>query len=188
MHEQYWKYHFDGRNVNRAIFMTALENIKLISIRVTTARQFSHVLISDVSMDTGIYLQGATNDLATSVEVCECPSQYDGLSCQLPADGYYRWRSANDSEVIEDLVGHVLPCSCNGRSELCDKETGLCLNCRENTGGGSCELCAEGFYGNPAYGNCQPCPCPETRKNFSKGCKVRGPDVECICKPGNEIH
>lgn len=44
MHEQYWKYHFDGKNVDRAIFMTALENIKLISIRVTTALKFNHVL------------------------------------------------------------------------------------------------------------------------------------------------
>lgn len=58
-------------------------------------------------------------------------------------------------------------------------------NCRENTGGFSCDRCAEGFYGEPNYGDgCEPCPCPETNRNFAKGCAMRNHKVMCICKTG----
>lgn len=57
-------------------------------------------------------------------------------------------------------------------------------NCRDNTGGISCDVCADGYYGNPIYGHCQACPCPETSKNFAKGCSVENNDVYCVCKTG----
>lgn len=31
---------------------------------------------------------------------------------------------------------------------------------------------------------CQPCPCPETSKNFAKGCTFSSNRVRCICKLG----
>lgn len=135
-------------------------------------------------MSTALFMKGVQANQAASIEICSCPEQYDALSCQLPADGFYRWRNKNDSDLLEDLVGHVLPCACNGRSTICDKDTGHCLNCTENTGGSGCETCAEGFYGDPSYGSCQACPCPEARKNFARGCVVHGSDVRCICKYG----
>lgn len=61
----------------------------------------------------------------------------------------------------------------------------LTQKCRENSGGRHCEVCAEGFYGNPNSDlGCLACPCPETRKNFARGCHVQDNVVNCICKPG----
>lgn len=85
----------------------------------------------------------------------------------------------------DDFIGYVVPCECNGRSDSCDRETGKCLLCQKNTGGQNCELCAEGYYGDPSSEQgCQACPCPETRKNFAKGCQVYDHQVNCICKEG----
>lgn len=133
-------------------------------------------------MDQAIYVQGAVNHHAVQIEQCECRSIYNGSSCQDPGDGYYRLRShpPNDISQFEQFIGLVVPCDCNGRSDICDKETGRCLNCKNNTGGDRCNECAEGFYGN----SCVACPCPETRKNFAKGCFMIDNEVSCMCKPG----
>jgi laminin alpha 1/2 len=80
-----------------------------------------------VSLDVGLPANGNRNsDIALGVEVCECPDKYGGTSCQDPSDGYYRWRNVTESTVLEELVGFVVPCECNGRSDTCDSETGKC--------------------------------------------------------------
>lgn len=57
--------------------------------------------------------------------------------------------------------------------------------CRDFTGGSNCEQCAEGYFGDPLYQTgCQPCPCPETNRNFARGCTVHNKQVNCICRPG----
>lgn len=48
----------------------------------------------------------------------------------------------------------------------------------------ACNKCAEGYFGDPSHQTCQACPCPETRKNFAKGCHMIGDEVSCICKQG----
>lgn len=65
--------------------------------------------------------------IASGVEQCECSDIYTGNSCQDPADGYFRWRNTTlSTNLLEDLVGKVVPCECNERSDVCDKETGEC--------------------------------------------------------------
>uniref|UniRef100_A0A182WTH0 Uncharacterized protein n=1 Tax=Anopheles quadriannulatus TaxID=34691 RepID=A0A182WTH0_ANOQN len=182
-----WRNHYDGAWANRTILMTALQNVRHIFVRGTTTMDFQQVVLTNVTLDTGIFVAGAENNHAYGVERCSCTPKYSGLSCQNPGPGYYRHRlPIVDLEwaTIDDMIGKVVPCGCNGRSEECDPETGVCLNCRNNTGGEHCERCAEGFYGDPNLGQCSPCPCPETRKNFARGCTVRGSDVHCICKTG----
>jgi hypothetical protein len=90
--------------------------------------------LSNVTMDTGIYVEGATNNVAYGVEQCRCPDKYNGSSCQNAAMGYYRWKNSTLEEedgagnlTIEDFIGHVVPCRCNRRSETCDTETGHCF-------------------------------------------------------------
>ncbi|EAL39720.3 AGAP007849-PA, partial [Anopheles gambiae str. PEST] len=182
-----WRNHYDGAWANRTILMTALQNVRHIFVRGTTTMDFQQVVLTNVTLDMGIFVAGAENNHAYGVERCSCIPKYSGLSCQNPGPGYYRHRlPIVDLEwaTIDDMIGKVVPCGCNGRSEECDPETGVCLNCRNNTGGEHCERCAEGFYGDPNLGQCSPCPCPETRKNFARGCTVRGSDVHCICKTG----
>lgn len=56
--------------------------------------------------------------------------------------------------------------------------------CSNNTGGAHCESCAAGFYGDPNDYGCQSCPCPETHRNFAKGCTFQHGRVSCSCRPG----
>ncbi|XP_055635054.1 laminin subunit alpha-1 isoform X2 [Toxorhynchites rutilus septentrionalis] len=187
LHEGLWKNHYDGQPITRAILMVALQNVKHIFLRGTVTTDFRQVVLTNVTLDAGIFVVGAENNHAYGIERCTCPSQYSGLSCQNPGQGCYRFKPElinKQPETIDDYIGKVLRCDCNGRSEECEPETGVCLNCRNNTGGEHCQICAEGFYGNPIYGSCESCPCPETRKNFARGCVVRENEVSCICKSG----
>lgn len=82
--------------------------------------------IQDVHMDIAVYVDGSTNMIARNIEKCDCPHKFSGLSCQDPGKGYFRWRNSS-SNIVEDLIGHSIPCKCNGRSNECDRETGTCL-------------------------------------------------------------
>lgn len=140
-------------------------------------------------MDTAIFLSGATSNVAIGVEQCLCGEGYNGTSCQDPADGFYRWKEPAAAVIdavdqqFECFIGRAVRCDCNGRSSKCDRETGHCRQCSGNTSGPRCDRCAEGFYGDPASG-CASCPCPETQRNFARGCTFTRNRVSCICKPG----
>lgn len=137
-------------------------------------------------MDQGIFVLGAKNHHAVQIENCDCQNMYNGTSCQDPGNGYYRYRPfpPDDINQYESFIGFSKVCGCSNRSEKCDKETGFCIDCHENTGGEHCNECAEGFYGNPKFGQCTACPCPETRKNFAKGCLISDNKLSCLCKMG----
>lgn len=47
--------------------------------------------IQDVSLDVAVEEAGPNTDLAVGVEQCQCPSEYEGTSCQNPAPGYFRY-------------------------------------------------------------------------------------------------
>ncbi|KAL7044656.1 hypothetical protein ACKWTF_002015 [Chironomus riparius] len=186
LHETYWRHATNGYNISRAIMMTALQNIKHIYLRVTSSSDFISVTLQNSTMNIGLVRNGNNNAaMASGIEKCVCSEIYSGDSCQDPADGYYRWRNVTiPTNMLEDLVGKIIPCECNGRSSTCDKETGECLDCLDNTGGFNCEKCAEGFYGHPDRSGCKSCPCPETNKKFAKGCFVDQQGVSCFCKEG----
>ncbi|KAK5975898.1 hypothetical protein GCK32_011557, partial [Trichostrongylus colubriformis] len=101
------------------------------------------------------------------VEVCECPENFAGNSCESCVPGYRR--------VNNQLYGgHCEKCSCQGHSDTCDPFTGACTDCQHNTTGTRCELCLPGHYGNPSLGGelgaCRPCACPTTENSRSAEC------------------
>lgn len=83
----------------------------------------------NATLHSGIPVNGNNNAaIASGVEKCVCPEIFTGDSCQNPADGYFRWRNVTTrTSILQDLVGKVVPCECNGRSLSCEKETGDCL-------------------------------------------------------------
>lgn len=148
---------------------------------------FCHRL-TNVTLESAYYVSGTKSNMAHSVEVCNCPAEYNGTSCQNPAQGFYRYKERTEDSAerqLIDFVGEAKRCECNGRSEMCDMETGECLACRHNSGGAHCERCSEGYYGDPNYEDgCVACPCPETNRNFARGCTVLNRRVQCICRVG----
>ena len=90
---------------------------------------FDHVRLLEASLDAAVLTPTHSPPLATGVEICQCPAEYNNTSCQDPSIGYYRWysNSTATSTIVIDLVGKARRCQCNGRSEICDKETGHCL-------------------------------------------------------------
>lgn len=81
-------------------------------------------------MDTAIPIRGHPGPLASSVELCSCPFQYNSTSCQDASFGFYiptrRHPSNATGTIIIQLITKAEPCQCNGRSQSCDKNTGFC--------------------------------------------------------------
>ncbi|KFM68921.1 Laminin subunit alpha-2, partial [Stegodyphus mimosarum] len=177
--------------VTRMLMMFILQNVQHIFIRATEGADVKIARLRDVSMETAVPItpNPVSPYVAVGIEVCDCPKEYGGLSCQDPGKGYYRKRKLNfeNSTDLLDQIGISVPCPCNNRSEMCDPETGYCQNCRENTAGAFCELCAKGFFGDPIKGSCHPCECPLVDNSFSDTCEGNMFDHVCTnCQVGYE--
>lgn len=114
--------------------MFLLEILSFCRIRITHLSILIEMSfrLSNVTLETAIFISGSKNDLATGVEVCKCPDIYEGTSCQNPADGYYRYKEPSVDTSHSDFneyIGISVPCECNGRSNQCDRETGHCKVC-----------------------------------------------------------
>uniref|UniRef100_T1HX12 Laminin subunit alpha-2 n=1 Tax=Rhodnius prolixus TaxID=13249 RepID=T1HX12_RHOPR len=192
LHESSWrKKNYPKDSVNRETLMIALQNIQHILIRASDSADFTRARLRDVALDTAVTPHSHNVPTAKGIELCECPSGYNATSCQNPTLGFFRHRSPTvSSTIIIQLIGEAVPCECNDRSTICDIETGHCTDCIDNTGGPKCDLCAEGYYGNPMNSEeCLPCPCPTTGRNFATTCQVF-PDRDpiCVCKKGYRGH
>ncbi|XP_051881021.1 laminin subunit alpha-4 [Pristis pectinata] len=83
--------------------------------------------------------------------------------------------------------GVCLPCNCHGHSEQCLPDSGICINCQNNTTGDHCEKCIDGYIGDVVQGyykSCQPCPCPLSvpSYNFAVSCMIKADKLRCVCK------
>ncbi|XP_044138378.1 basement membrane-specific heparan sulfate proteoglycan core protein isoform X4 [Bufo gargarizans] len=168
--ESQWK-RPDGQQATREHLMMALADLNEILIRASYSTDMISASITGVSMETAGPSYTSLPQ-ALEVEECRCPPGYRGLSCQDCAPGYTRTGGGL-------YLGHCEPCDCNGHSETCHPETGVCSNCLHNTADEFCDKCAPGFYGDATAGtpeDCQPCACPlsDPENQFSKTCETDG--------------
>ncbi|XP_038076283.1 basement membrane-specific heparan sulfate proteoglycan core protein-like isoform X2 [Patiria miniata] len=145
----------DQAPATRKFFLMALADVEYILIRATFHSEMLSTRIRDISMDIAVP-ENTGQPQAMSVEDCQCPDGYTGLSCEDCAVGF--------SRVDQGLyLGICAPCQCNGHASTCNRETGVCIDCLHNTVGTNCEVCAAGYYGDATSGtpgDCRPCACP----------------------------
>ncbi|KAL1517260.1 hypothetical protein ABEB36_001047 [Hypothenemus hampei] len=190
------EYVFDtasGEQAKRDQVMEVLKDLRGVFIRASYWTKSETTRLINVSLDEGVsrreYARRFPNDpfppeAFRSVEDCMCERSYQGLSCEECSPGYYRVKTGS-------FGGSCVPCDCNGHSSECDVNTGICLNCRDNTRGDHCELCAVGYHGDARAGtpnDCLICACPLpiTSNNFGLACDVssNGDLISCQCKEG----
>ncbi|KAG8566984.1 hypothetical protein GDO81_013453 [Engystomops pustulosus] len=165
--------------VSREDIMMVLANLEALHIRALNSQSSSMVSLRQVVLEIG---QGTGIGVrASNVELCMCPANYRGDSCQECAPGFYRDKGL--------FLGKCVPCNCGGHSDQCLPGTGTCVKCQHNTEGDQCERCKEGFVSNGTVGgvlHCVACPCPLSvpSNNFAIGCVQRGLSTQCLCKPG----
>ncbi|XP_074498541.1 basement membrane-specific heparan sulfate proteoglycan core protein isoform X4 [Sebastes fasciatus] len=173
----------DGMPATREHLMMVLADLDDILIRASYSTEMRSSSISDISMEVAVPNYSGLAQ-ALEVEQCRCPPGYQGLSCQDCAPGYTRTGGGL-------YLGHCELCECNGHSDTCHPETGICTSCLHNTQGELCEQCAPGFFGDPTAGtpeDCQHCACPHTDPDnqFSPTCESLGNGgYQCTaCQPG----
>jgi len=194
-----------GNPVERDKLMMVLNNLEHINVKGSYgsdsgAEAASFAQLKQVEMDSSEEQTEAVEDPALSIEQCQCPEGYTGMSCQLCSPGYFSSR--------KDIWGPICePCNCHGHAATCHPLTGEChtmealpfvrlppeqtvdeychfnpeectvimedTHCKHNTRGKFCEECDVGFYGDatvPYEDACQPCPCPLAENNFAESC------------------
>ncbi|XP_046389625.1 laminin subunit alpha [Ischnura elegans] len=174
----------NGFSATREQLMQALQNLRGIYIRASYWEPSVFTKLEHVVLDTAEKDYNPRAGKALSVEQCSCPPNYQGLSCEECAPGYYRSK-------VGSYGGFCVPCQCNGHADTCDPTTGVCIDCKHNTTGEHCEKCVAGFHGNATYGtpfDCLICACPLPimSNNFAVGCDVSpdGVNIRCDCYPG----
>ncbi|XP_034027667.1 laminin subunit alpha-5 [Thalassophryne amazonica] len=170
-----------GNSVSREELMMVLVALESLQIRALHSQSAHSVSLR------GAVLEGTENlpagRHANNVEICMCPANYLGASCQKCAPGFYR-----DTKGL--FLGKCVPCNCHGHSDQCLDGSGVCVNCQHHTAGNHCEKCQGGFLGNNTIDgqavSCSSCPCPlkVPSNNFAVGCVQRSDRMQCLCMPG----
>ncbi|KAL6103705.1 lamc1 [Pungitius sinensis] len=111
-----------------------------------------------------------------------CPTGTTGPRCNVCIEGFYGGPPRGD--VVQQICR---PCRCNGHIDVgvagsCDRSSGECLKCLNNTTGSSCEDCVPGFYHQRATDACKPCDC-DPQGSESRQCDDSG---RCRCRTGYE--
>ncbi|XP_063307614.1 laminin subunit alpha-1 isoform X1 [Pelobates fuscus] len=196
MTETNWKYFnsVSEQSVTRSDFMSVLSNIDYILIKASYGYGLQQSRISNISLDIAVESSDmhSGREVARYVEICVCPVGYRGLSCQECAPGYYR-ENLLETNILgsQPLNTPCIPCKCSNHSETCDPDTGECMDCKHNTAGHHCHVCAPGYYGKVtgSIADCSLCACPKgNTQSFSPTCVLDGiNDFRCdACLPGYE--
>ncbi|CAG0898967.1 unnamed protein product [Cyprideis torosa] len=181
----------DGTYAKRQDLMTVLESLQGLFIRASFWSETRETRLENIAMGSASEQGDSLSaPLAVEIEECQCPAGYTGNSCEECADGYYHISQGS-------YGGSCIPCECHGHSYECDKVTGVCFNCTDNTMGDHCETCIGGYFGDasppsglltrcecsgnidasdpfacdPISGQCLKC----LNNTFGEGCKVCAP-------------
>lgn len=109
----------DGNRINRQHLLMALADVSAIYIKATYTTTTEEAALSHVSLDTASEQYSGLSQRAVEVEQCQCPTGHQGLSCEDCLPGYTRTQG-----LYLELCS---PCECNGHSDECDPETGVCI-------------------------------------------------------------
>ncbi|KAM6929230.1 laminin subunit alpha-5 [Lycodopsis pacificus] len=170
-----------GNSVSREELMMVLVGLESLQIRALHSQSAHSVSLRGAVLEAAESLPAGRH--ANNVEICMCPANYLGDSCQKCAPGFYR-------DTIGLFLGKCVPCNCNGHSDRCLDGSGICLNCQHNTAGDHCGICQGGFLGNNSLDgqavSCSSCPCPlrVSSNNFAEGCVQKTDRMQCLCMPG----
>ncbi|XP_050052982.1 basement membrane-specific heparan sulfate proteoglycan core protein-like isoform X1 [Aphis gossypii] len=176
--EQNWQ-RPDGQVADREHLLMALAGLKFILIKATYTTGTKEAAIQSVTLEITDSFNTGKNR-AVEVEECLCPEGYKGLSCEDCAVGYTRNGQGLYLEICE-------PCTCNGHSNHCDPDSGICVNCQNHTTGDTCNECLPGYTGNPVKG----IPCEASEVIPVCDCDSRGTllpcqENRCVCKTNVE--
>ncbi|XP_067087170.1 multiple epidermal growth factor-like domains protein 9 isoform X1 [Osmerus mordax] len=114
---------------------------------------------------------GAVKPLCDSSGMCMCKTGVYGPKCDECHPGFFRFSSTG-----------CQPCQCNNHTNYCHPQSGICLNCLDNTKGNNCEECKLKFYRSPGAAPsdaCVSCPCSNTSSTGS--CQSADSDGFPVC-------
>ncbi|MEQ2164365.1 hypothetical protein GOODEAATRI_006014 [Goodea atripinnis] len=119
---------------------------------------------------------------ALEPQCLRCPPGTIGFYCDTCREGFY-----GDPVGLLGVQRPCRPCNCNGHIDVgtagsCDRSSGECLRCSNNTTGRFCENCLRGFYHNRSIDACKPCNCDIQGSEYDQ-CDDSG---QCRCRPGFE--
>ncbi|XP_014880340.1 laminin subunit gamma-2 isoform X2 [Poecilia latipinna] len=117
---------------------------------------------------------------ALEPQCLRCPPGTFGFYCDTCREGFY-----GDPAGLRGAQRPCRPCSCNGHIDVnaagsCDRSSGECLRCLNNTTGRFCESCLPRFYRDPSGTACKPCSCNILGSEDGQ-CDAAG---RCRCRPG----
>ncbi|XP_007578146.1 laminin subunit gamma-2 isoform X2 [Poecilia formosa] len=117
---------------------------------------------------------------ALEPQCLRCPPGTFGFYCDTCREGFY-----GDPAGLRGAQRPCRPCSCNGHIDVnaagsCDRSSGECLRCLNNTTGRFCESCLPRFYRDPSGTACKPCSCNILGSEDDQ-CDAAG---RCRCRPG----
>jgi laminin, alpha 1/2 len=129
---------YRGDMVTRTQFMSVLTGVEAILLRgMYHTDQDEAVLKRAIlySGDVSTFNEVLDDDhdgVVSLVELCQCPPEYAGLSCERCKFGHI---PVIGNTSTYDSVLRCMPCKCNGHSETCDIANNKCGECIHNTRG-----------------------------------------------------
>ncbi|CAB4020635.1 Hypothetical predicted protein [Paramuricea clavata] len=177
----------NGRNASSYEMVIVLSELEELWIRakwsnITGATTSIAIITMHLSKEYLNSSQVPGARMTQSVELCDCPREFTGDSCEQCAEGYTRMVPNSGPYSINSTC---VPCNCNGNSDRCDPETGVCIDCKHNTTGDHCERCITGYYGNATLGSphaCQACSCYGGHNSCDLS--IDGSSFICNCRDG----